>query len=738
MTRFDRAGRGIVFALFLGLFGSWAFAQSNSAGAPAVAKAVVTAQFLLSSDAPAVALRLDPIDPTLIDSAKRANAAAKTKKLQIGIGRDMSEELRASSQALLWSSVPGGVAARLEITSPNASALRVALTSARIGPGLELRFAGSAHPDMVYGPFSARDVDRSIPMYWSPVLEGETAIVEFFMSADPSVVDVAPAVTQVSHLFVNPADAKADTLAKIGESGSCEVNLICRSASDTALANAGRAVARMVFSDGLGGGQFLCTGTLLNPGDGSFTPYFYTAAHCISTQASASTLTTYWFYDSTSCNTNVLNPATTQLPGGATLLYANTSNDPSFMRLNSTPPNGAIWAAWDAATLSGAPALTGIHHPKGDVKKVSLGTFGGFNGGDSSPFSGNTFIISNWNSTATGVTEPGSSGSGIFTAFGTPASEYRLRGGLQGGPSSCFASGSDLQDYYSRFDLAYPQIAQYLGTPSSPVNYTALYWNPNESGWGLNVNHQDDTIFATLFDYDANGQPFWLVSTMSKQSSSGGGTDIFSGDLLLTTGPAFNANPFTPIDASNITTVGSMTLALSSNGGGGGLSYSVNGIQVTKTITKQQVGPRLATCVGTTGDRSGLTNYQDLWWASPANSESGWGVNITHDGDTIFATLFTYANAGQGTHNPGTWYVTTATRQSDGSFSGSLLSTTGPAFNANPFTPIGAGNISTVGTMRFSFANGTSGTMTYTVNGVFVQKTIIRQVFGSPTPACTS
>ncbi|MGC1818702.1 MAG: S8 family peptidase, partial [Casimicrobiaceae bacterium] len=35
-------------------------------------------------------------------------------------------------------------------------------------------------------------------------------------------------------------------------------------------------------------------------------------------------------------------------------------------------------------------------------------------------------------------------------------------------------------------------------------------------------------------------------------------------------------------------------------------------------------------------------NYQGLWWASPAGSESGWGINFAHQGDVIFATWFTY------------------------------------------------------------------------------------------------
>ncbi|HEX4782635.1 MAG TPA: hypothetical protein VH301_17895, partial [Usitatibacter sp.] len=39
---------------------------------------------------------------------------------------------------------------------------------------------------------------------------------------------------------------------------------------------------------------------------------------------------------------------------------------------------------------------------------------------------------------------------------------------------------------------------------------------------------------------------------------------------------------------------------------------------------------------------SGPFNVQGLWWRSPAGSESGWGVNITHQSNTLFATWFTY------------------------------------------------------------------------------------------------
>ena len=59
------------------------------------------------------------------------------------------------------------------------------------------------------------------------------------------------------------------------------------------------------------------------------------------------------------------------------------------------------------------------------------------------------------------------------------------------------------------------------------------------------------------------------------------------------------------------------------------------------------------------------------------------------------------------------------------------------ALDAQPFTPIDASNLTRVGTMRLRFASGTTGTMTYSVNGVSVTKAITRQVFSGPLPACS-
>jgi hypothetical protein len=257
--------------------------------------------------------------------------------------------------------------------------------------------------------------------------------------------------------------------------------------------------------------------------------------------------------------------------------------------------------------------------------------------------------------------------------------------------------------------------------PMMPL-LTALWWNPSESGWGLNLNHQGGTLFGTLFTYDASRAPLWLVMSGGVMQPDG---ISYTGDLYRTTGPAFNANPFTPIGAENVTQVGTMSVSFS-DANVGTLTYTVNGVSVSKVIQRQVYGTRGANCLPTSESRAGSTHYQDLWW-NPA--ESGWGLNVTHQDNTLFATLFTYDATGRDL-----WLVMSeGVRQPDGSYLGTLYRTNGPAFSTLPF---GGVTVADVGTMRLDFTDGNTGTLTYTYDGNPVTKNIQRQVFSSPVSTC--
>ena len=254
---------------------------------------------------------------------------------------------------------------------------------------------------------------------------------------------------------------------------------------------------------------------------------------------------------------------------------------------------------------------------------------------------------------------------------------------------------------------------------------TGLWWNPQESGWGIGFDQQGDVVFATLFTYDLTGQPLWLVMSNGVRQADG---STFAGDLYQTTGPPFNASPFTPIGAANVRKVGTLSVTFTSLSQAS-LSYSVDGTTVRKAIQQQVFGSRPALCRSTQTTRTALSNYQGLWW-NPR--ESGWGIGIAHQDDTLFATLFNYDANGRGI-----WFVMSAgVKQADGSYLGDLYQTTGPAFSAQPFTPIVAANMSKVGSMQLRFSDGVNGTLNYSVGGLPVTKAITRQDFSTPATAC--
>jgi hypothetical protein len=256
------------------------------------------------------------------------------------------------------------------------------------------------------------------------------------------------------------------------------------------------------------------------------------------------------------------------------------------------------------------------------------------------------------------------------------------------------------------------------GTATPTANYTALWFNPAESGWGINVNHQGNTLFATLFTYAADGRDLWLVASNLDLQANGS----FTGSLFRTTGPPFNTVPWTSVSVSP---VGTMTLTFPTVSTAT-LQYSFNGTSVTKSIQRQIFGSPVPTCTAQAGSRAGESNFTDLW-SIPA--ESGWGINFTHQGDIIFATLFTYAPDGRDL-----WLVASELRrQPSGTFTGNLFRVRGPVFNAQPWTAV---TVETVGTMSVQFANGESGTLNYTFNGTPVTKSITRQVFAATVPVC--
>src|SRR6266545_3829707 len=112
------------------------------------------------------------------------------------------------------------------------------------------------------------------------------------------------------------------------------------------------------------------------------------------------------------------------------------------------------------------------------------------------------------------------------------------------------------------------------------------------------------------------------------------------------------------------------------------------------------------------------SDYTDIWWAI-GGTEPGWGINLAQNANTIFATFFVYSAAGAPT-----WYTALLTRTVGETFVGNLSLSTGGAFFGSPtWVPPTTG---AVGTATFVGSSSFRGTLTYTVSGTNVTKTIER------------
>jgi hypothetical protein len=132
------------------------------------------------------------------------------------------------------------------------------------------------------------------------------------------------------------------------------------------------------------------------------------------------------------------------------------------------------------------------------------------------------------------------------------------------------------------FAAAVASFAMSAFATPQPINATDLWINPDESGWGVSVFHQGDTLFASLFLYGSDGQPRWYTA-----SALAPGPFTFSGPLTEATGPFFGGS-FNP-NAVTRRTVGTMTFTLRDTDAL--VSYSVDGTQVSKRVVRFSMRP---------------------------------------------------------------------------------------------------------------------------------------------------
>jgi|GEM_PF-4786070 len=119
--------------------------------------------------------------------------------------------------------------------------------------------------------------------------------------------------------------------------------------------------------------------------------------------------------------------------------------------------------------------------------------------------------------------------------------------------------------------------------PGPLLDYSAMWWNASESGWGMSVlqSATSKKLFSVIYSYASDRRATWFVLPDGVWTTN----TSYTGTLYQTVGPAFNSQPFDP-SAVGITNVGAATITFSA-AGAGTLQYMANGIQVNKAIVKQ-------------------------------------------------------------------------------------------------------------------------------------------------------
>jgi hypothetical protein len=258
---------------------------------------------------------------------------------------------------------------------------------------------------------------------------------------------------------------------------------------------------------------------------------------------------------------------------------------------------------------------------------------------------------------------------------------------------------------------------------TQPLNLSTIWWVPAESGWGLNLNQQGNSVFAAWFTYGEDGKAMWFYGVLEKTANA----DVWMGSILRTTGVPFDqiTGP-----ASKTNDAAGTAIITATPDGALLLQQTIGTTTQTKRMERFAFDASVPTCASTTASRANATNYQDIWFNE---AESGWGINLIHQGKTIFAAWYTYR--ADGTPQ---WVSGTAAQSATDpkKFTGALLRTAGKPFSEINGSAAAIGAAETVGMVDFTFTDGQTAMMSYTLDGKTQTKPIKRFVYADPPTLC--
>lgn len=372
------------------------------------------------------------ITPPHPDTLLKATGNSLRKQLLAGYTVTVDMTPANSGQ---WFEVPEGRVWQLKLQLANAKFLSLFFSEYQLPETVELFVYND---QMTLGAFDNQSKFKSGGFSVGP-LQGDQLTIELFV---PASVKQDP-IIKLSHIVYGVRDLFPDkSVDNVQAAQPCEVNINCLQGKEWQTEK--KAVCRLVNSGSKS--ATYCTGTLLNNSNVDGKYYIVTAAHCFEDIGTYNNTTFLFNYESTTCYGKSL--VENQSVTGNLFRVKTAELDYALFELEKPIPfvYKHYYAGWSRET-SGVTSTATIHHPAGDIKKISVD--------DNAPTAYSTFPydpitiddshwqVSRWEF---GATEGGSSGAGLFNQ------QKQLIGVLTGGYSSC---SNPVNDFFAQFNKAW-------------------------------------------------------------------------------------------------------------------------------------------------------------------------------------------------------------------------------------------------------------------------------------------
>ncbi|MBD79072.1 MAG: hypothetical protein CL840_09150 [Crocinitomicaceae bacterium] len=312
----------------------------------------------------------------------------------------------------------------------------------------------------IIGPFTFTD-NKKENGFGSGTISGEDLILEVFI---PHGTRLLPSMKINNLGYQKDPSLIARGSRDFGDSDDCQVNTACKEGDDWQTQKNAVVRIKMVF----GGYEGWCSGTILNNTFQDCTPYILTADHCrhlkdggVAEESEYANWEFYFNYESTKCRNPSNENSVTKVKLTGCTRKASSKNggdgDPDFLllRLNDNIPQiyNPHYAGWDRNGLASTSGVM-IHHPAGDIKKISTYTRQVESSEWNANFGRDTHWKVIWSKTSNGfgVSEGGSSGAAMWNQ------DKRVVGQLTGGSSACEegnGKGPFNPDYFGKLSAAY-------------------------------------------------------------------------------------------------------------------------------------------------------------------------------------------------------------------------------------------------------------------------------------------